>query len=111
MTDKELIAEFSRLVRSTLELRGVVRHSNQQVKDTWVDLGDIRLHRADYTSGEMSWSVYNPINLVFYETKTDGIPGAYGPAGAGRDAHCIPLMRKLLPDLRQLTVLDLLAGA
>jgi len=108
MTDEEVIEEFSRLVRTTLELRGMDEFCTRDLRETQVKFDAFRLSKGFYCNGEVRYTVFSHRHLIRVFFESSGGPGIYG-VGNANNRYDTQALRVLLPELRRLTVLDLLA--
>ena len=108
MTDKEVIEEFSRVVRSTIKARGKLSFATSNLQETEVAFKPFRLTHSLWSNGERLLAVFSHVHhkRVFFES--NGGPGQYG-VGERDDEYDIEALRELLPQLRALTVLEQLA--
>lgn len=109
MTDEELIKEFSQLVRKTLETRGQVHFTTNDLQETSVVFDSFRLTKGFFVNGEKRWSVFGYKRNVRVFFESEGGPGIYGVGDAKPDYH-IAGIKELLPVLLKETVLDQMAS-
>jgi len=108
MTDEEVIKEFSRLVRISLEMNGTEEFTSHDVRETQVKFDDFRLSKGFYINGEVRYSVFSNLHHIRVFFESSGGPGIYG-VGDAENRYDVQSLRVLLPRLRRLTVLDQLA--
>jgi hypothetical protein len=108
MTDEEVISEFSRLVRTSLEASGKIEFTSNDLQETEVKFDAFRLSKGYFVNGEVRFTVFSNRHAyrVFFESS--GGPGIYG-VGDAENRYDTQALRVLLPELRRVTVLDQLA--
>ena len=109
-------AEFDAIFRRTIALRGRVIYTDRESQRTRVILHGVNdsklwLIKCRFVNGETVWTAYwgKSIDRIRIFQEVEGGPGIYG-TDYGKPYYNVTVIRKILPRLREITVLDNLAS-